>query len=73
MNAPHTLVAFPTFIGGITGISYLRLGVRKVWITLTNGETLSIPRKEFPAELPSGNDLAFVAARLIADGPGVQS
>lgn len=69
----HTLVAFPTFIGGITGISYLRIGARKVWVTLTDGETLSIPRKEFPATLPDGNALAFAAARLVADGPGALS
>ena len=66
----HTLVAFPTFIGGMTGVAYLRVGLRKVWVTLTNGETLSIPRKEFPATLPEGNALAFAAARLVADGPG---
>lgn len=66
----HTLVSFPTFIGGMTGVAYLRIGTRKVWVTLTNGETLSIPRKEFPATLPDGNALAFAAARLVADGPG---
>ena len=64
-----TVIAFPVFIGGITGVSYLRVGVRKVWVTLTDGHTVSIPRREFPAELPRGNDLAFAAARLIADGP----
>ena len=53
----------------MTGVSYLRIGVRKVWVTLTNGHTLSIPRKEFPAHLPDGNDLAFFAARLITEGP----
>lgn len=69
----HTLVAFPTSIVGMTGISYLRIGARKVWVTLTDGETLSIPRKEFPATLPDGNALAFAAARLVADGPGALS
>lgn len=50
-----------------------RIGARKVWVTLTDGETLSIPRKEFPATLPDGNALAFAAARLVADGPGALS
>lgn len=66
-----TLIAFPNFIGAMTGIAYLKVGVRKVWVTLTDGNTLSIPRKEFPAELPEGNDIAFTAARLVADGPRV--
>lgn len=75
MSAAHapgryTLVAFPNFIGAMTGVAYLRIGVRKVWVTMTDGETLAIPRKEFPAELPDGNELAFAAARLITDGPG---
>ena len=65
-----TMIAFPTFIGGMTGISYIRVGVRKVWVTMTDGETLSMPRKEFPAVLPEGNGLAFAAARLVTDGPG---
>lgn len=69
----HTMIAFPTFIGGMTGVSYLRIGVRRVWVTLTSGETPSIPRKEFPAVLPEGNALAFAAARLVADGPGALS
>lgn len=68
--AAHTLVAFPSYIGAMTGISYIRIGVRKVWVTLTDGEILSIPRAEFPVELPQGNDLAFMAARLVTDGPG---
>jgi hypothetical protein len=71
-----TLVAFPNFVGGITGISYVRIGVRKVWATLTDGSTLSIPRREFPPVLPDGNELAFAVARKLADGPrgeGVQS
>ncbi|MFA5187000.1 MAG: hypothetical protein WC551_11010 [Patescibacteria group bacterium] len=67
-TAPSTIVVFPTFIGGMTGIAYLRVGIRKVWVTLTDGQTLSVPRKTFPAILPSGNDLAFTAARIITDG-----
>ena len=66
----QTLVAFPSYIGAMTGVGYVRIGVRKVWVTLTDGQTLSIPRAEFPSELPQGNDLAFMAARLVTDGPG---
>lgn len=69
MNAV-TLITFPSFIGMMTGVLYVRVGIRKVWVTVANGETLSIPRKEFPPEMPAGNELAFAAARLIADGPG---
>lgn len=64
-----TVIFFPNFVGAMTGVSYLRVGVHKVWATLTDGQTLSIPRKEFPTCLPDGNALAFFAARLIADGP----
>lgn len=64
-----TLVAFPNYIGGMTGVSYVRIGVRKVWATLTDGATLSIPRGEFPPVLPDGNDFAFAVARKILDGP----
>jgi hypothetical protein len=69
----YTLIAFPSFIAGMTGVSYVRVGVRKVWVTLTDNTTLSIPRREFPAVLPDGNNLAFSAARLIVDGPGALS
>ncbi len=68
-QSPCTLVAFPCFIGGMTGVSYLRIGVRKVWITLTDNQTVSVPRKRFPNILPDGNDLAFLAARIVTDGP----
>ena len=67
-----TLVAFPNLIGGITGISYVRIGTRKVWATLTDGATLSFPRREFPPVLPDGNELAFAVARKLADGPRAQ-
>jgi len=64
-----TLIAFPNFVGRMTGVSCVRIGVRKVWVTMADGETLSIPRGEFPAVLPDGNALAFSVARKIADGP----
>ena len=64
-----TLVAFPNFVGGMTGVAYLRIGIRKVWVTLTDSQTVSIPRRQFPRVLPQGNDLAFLAARLLTDGP----
>jgi hypothetical protein len=66
-----TFVSFPHFIGGITGIAYARIGSRKVWATLTDGATLSIPRKEFPPVLPNGNEFAFMLASKIASGPSV--
>ena len=62
-----TLVVFPNFIGGMTGIAYARIGARKMHVTLTDGQTLSIPRKCLE-RLPKGNDLAFALARLITDG-----
>ncbi len=68
-QTPCTMVVFPTFIGGMTGVSYLRIGVRKVWMTLTDGQIVSVPRKVFPSVLPQGNDLAFTAARILTGGP----
>lgn len=62
----HTIIPFPTFIGAMSGVSYLRVGARKVWVTSTDGRTLSVRRSAFPAALPEGNDLAFTAASIIA-------
>lgn len=64
-----TMVVFPCFIGGMTGVAYLRIGIRKVWVTLTDYRTVSIPRNQFPRILPAGNDLAFLAAQLVTNGP----
>jgi hypothetical protein len=65
------LIVFPTFIGQMTGIAYMRVGVRKVWLTLIDNQTVSIPRNRFPTVLPDGNDLAFKAASILNDGPAV--
>jgi hypothetical protein len=70
MGKASTCIVFPNYIGGMTGLAYVHVGVRKVWATLTNGETLSIPRSEFPSELPDGNALAFMVAQAVTHGPG---
>lgn len=61
-------IVFPTFLGNMTGVQYLRVGARKVWITLINDHTLGVPRKKFPEVLPEGSELAFLAAKIALGG-----
>ena len=60
-----TIIAFPIYIGTITGVSYLRIGVRKIWVTHVSGGTIGVSRNKFPSELPNGNELAFLAAQIV--------
>jgi hypothetical protein len=66
--APSTLVVFPNHIAGMTGIAYVRIGTRKVWATMIDHQTFSLPRRLVPVDA-EGNSLAFAVAQLIADGP----
>lgn len=66
MSSASTMIVFPSFIGSMTGVSYVQVGIRKVWAVLTDGRSIDFPRKKLPDVLPDGNSLAFEVAKIIS-------
>lgn len=68
--AERTTVVFSCALGALSGVSYVEIGARKVWIHRHDGRKgVSLPRKAFTdAELADqSNALAFRAAELMAE------
>ncbi len=62
-----SIIVFPSFVGVITGVSYVKIGLSKVVAVLTDGKTINFPRKKLSNVLPDGNLLAFEVAKIISE------
>jgi hypothetical protein len=65
MKTPSTFVVFPNYVADVSGVAYVDIGPRVVRVTMRNGYAAKFLRSALPAELPQGNDLAFVVGRIV--------